>query len=114
MSSWIDHAARMRAERDDFARRAADRRRDAIELRKQSRFLDALIADSRASEYRKSRDDRAVELKRVAPFVSHEKASRDAQRRLASTREPQTLKQEKTANIGVSSQSERKSQDTLK
>ena len=89
MSSWIDHAARMKAERDDFAKRAADRRRDAIDFRKRRRWLEALEADTRAREYRAARDDRGAELKRVAPFVAHEKAFRDQQRRLALIADPQ-------------------------
>jgi len=89
MNNWIDYAARLKAERDDFAKRAADRRRDAIDYRKKGRWLDALEADGRAREYRASRDQRAAELKRVRPLAAHEKASRAAQARLSRTDEPQ-------------------------
>ncbi len=89
MSSWIDYAARLKAERDDFAKRAADRRRDAIDCRRKGRWLDALEADTRAREYRTSRDQRAAELKRVRPLAAHENASRVAQACLSRTGEPQ-------------------------
>jgi hypothetical protein len=82
-------AERLKAEQDDFARRAADRRADGIRLRKQKRWLDALQADSRASEYRQSRDARAAELKRIRPFVDHERRLRDPQRKLTLAGDPQ-------------------------
>lgn len=57
--------ARVRFERDQYAARAARNRRDAIEHRKKRRWLDALLADTRASEYRNTRDQFAAEAKRL-------------------------------------------------
>lgn len=64
-NEWKETLARLRFERAKFAKMAADRRRDAIELRKKRRWLDALIADGRASEYRKSRDQWDCEIKKI-------------------------------------------------
>lgn len=89
MSGYIDMAARLRAERNDFAKRAAERRRDAIEYRKRRRWLEALEADSRASEYRWSRDQRKAELSRIKPFVDHERRVHDRQRKLTLKGDPQ-------------------------
>lgn len=62
---WKDELARIRFERAKFAKMAAERRQDAIDFRKQRRWLDALLADGRASEYRKSRDQRDTEIRRI-------------------------------------------------
>jgi hypothetical protein len=62
---WKDELARLRFERAKFARMAAERRREAIDLRKQRRWLDALLADDRASEYRNSRDQWSAEIGRI-------------------------------------------------
>jgi hypothetical protein len=62
---WQDELARLRYERGAYAKRAADRRREAIELRKKRRWLDALLADDRASEYRRTRDQFDSEIKRI-------------------------------------------------
>lgn len=64
-NEWKDILARLRFERAKFAKMAAERRREAIELRKQRRWLDALRADDRASEYRKSRDQWSNEINKV-------------------------------------------------
>jgi hypothetical protein len=63
---WVDTLARYRAEKAAYAKRAAAKRKEAIELRKRRRFLDALIADSRAAEYRRTRDQYAQEARDVA------------------------------------------------
>lgn len=55
----------LRYEAGSFAKRAADKRRLAIELRKQRRWLEALEADSRAAEYRRTRDNRAAAAKKL-------------------------------------------------
>lgn len=62
---WLDTLARLRHERAAYAKRAADRRRDAAECRKAKRWLDALIATGRASEYRATRDQLDAEIKRI-------------------------------------------------
>lgn len=62
---WLDTLARLRHERAAYAKRAADRRREATEYRRRRRWLDALIADSRASEYRATRDQLDAEIKRI-------------------------------------------------
>jgi hypothetical protein len=64
-NEWKDTLARLRFERAKYAKMAADRRREAIKLRKQRRWLDALLADDRASEYRKSRDQWQAEIARI-------------------------------------------------
>jgi hypothetical protein len=61
--------ARVRFERDQYAARAARNRKEAIELRKKRRWLDALLADSRASEYRNTRDQYAAEARRIQDFL---------------------------------------------
>jgi len=61
--------ARVRFERDQYAGRAAQNHKDAIEMRKRRRWLDALKADMRASEYRATRDQFAAEAKRIAEFL---------------------------------------------
>lgn len=90
MSNWTDIALRLRAERDDFAKLAADRRRDAIDFRKRGRLLDALNADIRAREYRDSRDERASELRRIKPHVAHERAVRAVHARSSRSGEPKS------------------------
>jgi hypothetical protein len=62
---WLDTLARLRHERATYAKRAADRRRDATECRKTKRWLDALIAGGRAGEYRAVRDQLDAEIKRI-------------------------------------------------
>ena len=64
-NEWKDTLARLRFERAKFAKMAAERRREAIELRKKRRWLDAMFADDRASEYRKSRDQWSDEIARI-------------------------------------------------
>lgn len=64
-----DDLARVRHERDAYAKRAADRRREAIELRKGRRFVDALVADDRASEYRRTRNQYHTEAKRLVALL---------------------------------------------
>ena len=61
--------ARVRYERDAYAARAARSRKDAIEYRRQRRWLDALKADSRAREYRATRDQYAAEARRIAGLL---------------------------------------------
>lgn len=56
---------RMRAEGAAFAKRAAYQRKLAIELRKKRDWLGALMADTRASEYRRSRDQYLAEAKKI-------------------------------------------------
>lgn len=90
MSNWTDIAQRLRAERDNFAKLAASRRRDAIAFRKEGRWLDALNADSRAREYRDSRDERSAELRRVKHHVARERSFRATQARLCRVDEPQS------------------------
>ena len=62
---WKDELARLRFERAKFAKMAAERRREAIEFRKQRRWLDALLADDRAAEYRRSRDQRGEYIAKI-------------------------------------------------
>lgn len=66
---YKDDLARVRHERDAYALRAARNRTDAIELRKRRRWLDALLADTRASEYRATRDQYAAEAKRITAIL---------------------------------------------
>lgn len=66
---YKDDLARNRHERDAYAARATRNRKDAIEFRKRRRWLDALLADTRASEYRATRDQFAEEVKRIAAFL---------------------------------------------
>lgn len=64
---WVKgDIARWRAEAKDFAKRAAARRRDAVDLRKKRDFLGALNADIRAREYRESRDERLSNARALA------------------------------------------------
>jgi hypothetical protein len=56
-----DDLARMRAETSAYAKRAADNRQRAIDLRKRRDWLGALQADCRASEYRQTRDRYAAD-----------------------------------------------------
>ena len=62
---WFGHYERMKYEAADFARRAANLRRDAQELRKRRDWLNALIADSRAREFRQWRDERKSEASKI-------------------------------------------------
>jgi hypothetical protein len=61
--NWKDRIAQLRVSRDKFAMMAAERRRDAIELRKKRRWLDALQADGQAAEYRETRDRYSEDLR---------------------------------------------------
>lgn len=61
-AEWQGHVDRWRAERAAYAKRAAAKRREAQELRKYRRWLDALIADDRAAEYRRTRDQLTNEI----------------------------------------------------
>lgn len=67
-----DDLARNRHERDAYARRASDRRKEATALRKQRKWVAALVADDRASEYRRTRDQYAAEVKRIAALLAPE------------------------------------------
>ena len=60
-----DDLVRLRYERDAYSSRATRKRKEAIALRKQRRWLDALIADERASEYRATRDQYAAEAQKL-------------------------------------------------
>jgi len=62
---WRDILARLRFERAKFAKMAVDRRLEATGLRKQRRWLDALLADERAGEYRRSRDQRTEQIRAI-------------------------------------------------
>lgn len=63
--AWKDTLARLRYERGAYAKRAAQRRRDAVECRRRRDWLGALEADSRASEYRRTRDQFAEEINKI-------------------------------------------------
>jgi hypothetical protein len=60
-----DDLARLRAEATAYASRAAYWRKEAIELKKQRRWLDALKADVLAGEYRQTRDKFAADAKAI-------------------------------------------------
>lgn len=64
-NEWKDTLARLRFERAKFAKMAAERKREATELRKQRRWLDALKAADRASEYRQTRDQWTAEINKI-------------------------------------------------
>lgn len=68
---WVDTLARYRAERGAYAKRAAAKRKEAIKLRKIGRWLDAMMADDRASEYRRTRDQYAQEARDVMAKLKH-------------------------------------------
>jgi hypothetical protein len=63
--AWKDTLARLRFERGQYAKRAAQRRKDAQEFRRRRNWLGALEADDRAYEYRKTRDQIAAEIKKI-------------------------------------------------
>ncbi len=50
-----DTMARLRFERDNFARMATAQRKRATEYRRRKDFLSAALADERAAEYRRSK-----------------------------------------------------------
>ena len=62
---WKADMERMRAEGSAFAKRAAYQRQLAIDLRKKRDWLGALMADTRASEYRHTRDQFLSEAKKI-------------------------------------------------
>jgi hypothetical protein len=62
---WRGHYERMRAEASDFAKRAANFRRDAQELRRRRDWLGALKADSAAADFRRWRDNRKAEAVKI-------------------------------------------------
>ncbi len=62
---YKDRLAQLRTDRDKFKRLSAERRRDAAELRKERRFLEALKAMDRCSEYRESADKAQAEMNRI-------------------------------------------------
>lgn len=64
-NDWKDILARLRFERAKFSKLAATKRQEAIELRKHRQWLQALLADDRAAEYRNSRDQRKAEIAHI-------------------------------------------------
>lgn len=67
---YLDDLARVRYERDTYAKRAAERRKDAQAARRRRDWLGALQADDRASEYRKTRDQYAEEARRIQRILA--------------------------------------------
>jgi hypothetical protein len=61
-----DTIARLRFERGNFAKMAAAKRKLATECRRRKDFMGALLADERAAEYRRSREQWDAEIKALS------------------------------------------------
>jgi hypothetical protein len=64
-TAWKDELGRFLAEKKRYAGLAVQARRNAVELRRRRDFLEAMLADSSAREYRKLRDDHAAEARKI-------------------------------------------------
>lgn len=62
---WRGHYERMKAEADKFASAAKAQRQIAADCRRRRDHLGALLAFSKASEFRRSRDQRKVEARKI-------------------------------------------------
>lgn len=62
---WRGHYDRLKAEADKFASYAKAQREMAQACRARRDFLGALIAGSKASEFRRSRDSRKAEARKI-------------------------------------------------
>lgn len=60
-----DTLARLRFERDEYSKRAIQRRKDATEMRRSRDFLGALQAQERAREYRNTAAQLAEEISKI-------------------------------------------------
>lgn len=69
IQAWKDTLARLRFERGQYAKRAAQRRKDAQECRRRRDWVGALVAEDRASEYRRTRDQLTAEISKVIPHT---------------------------------------------
>lgn len=56
--SWDGEIARAKAERDDFKKRATQKRKEWLLARKERRWLEALKCKDREQEYRRSAANR--------------------------------------------------------
>ena len=62
---WFGHYERMKFEAKDYAQRAKFQRSLAMACRRKRDWLGALTADDRAREYRRTRDERIAEAKKI-------------------------------------------------
>jgi hypothetical protein len=62
---WRGHFERLKAEADKFAAYAKAQREIALACKRRRDHLGALIAGSKASEFRRSRDERKAEAAKI-------------------------------------------------
>ncbi len=62
---WRGHYDRLKAEAEKFASYAKAQRQIAMDCRRRRDFLGALIASSKATEFRHSRDQRKAEAAKI-------------------------------------------------
>lgn len=62
---WKDEISRLRYERNSYAKRSAAKHKLVIELRKQRRWLDALVAEGRKHEYRRYKEQYDSDLRKI-------------------------------------------------